>query len=65
MQFSIYILGILTGLVISILVIIISKRNINAITTFLEKPNGEVEIVGDSDEQAIIRENLTDNTIIL
>lgn len=65
MQTIIYLLGLSTGLLISILVVVVAKLYTRQVTTFLEKPIGTSEIVGDSDEEAEVRENLQDEQIII
>ena len=58
MQFIIYILGIFTGWFSFLLVIYFTKRYNNSINYFLDKPTGEAEIIGYSDEQSTVVENL-------
>lgn len=58
MQIIIYILGIFTGWFSFLLVIYLTKRYNNNINYYLDKPLGEAEIIGYSDEQSTIVENL-------
>lgn len=58
MQMIIYILGIFTGWSSFLLVIYFTKRYNSSINYYLDKPTGEAEIIGYSDEQSTVVENL-------
>lgn len=53
-----FILGLCTAIPLVLLVVLVAKIYTKNINYILEKPVGETEIVGDSDEQSDVRANV-------